>query len=374
MLQQYRRARTEESARKATEMGVVSKPGGCQFFIARRQRFCSNMVSSGSLDTFCHQHSAFNNGIAHNQEKALMPCGDDEIGHASNEPAVRSKRKHNMTRPPKHMLNPFKLREGIAEQPWSEVFSDLSRPLLLDIGCAKGRWIEEMAAENPVKLVKDGKPFNYCGVELYGPLMDIANAQLKSRIEREGCQKNLHYVSGNINNSLQSMKIPNLHTVCIQFPDPWIKKRKRRVVSEKFAMELGMLLPEDGQVYISTDYHELAVDMRSAFLSTGLFESICQPTCDVNFVAGTPPQSPNEDGPTITTNSLYETMPSVVTWKGTRKIPWLKHRPFFLGTERDKVCEQHWRPNWRCLFRRTQVSQSPGFEEPGLSVCSHPKQ
>ncbi len=32
-----------------------------------------------------------------------------------------------------------------------------SRPLLLDVGCAKGRWVEELAAQDAVRLELDGK-------------------------------------------------------------------------------------------------------------------------------------------------------------------------------------------------------------------------
>lgn len=50
-----------------------------------------------------------------------------------------------------------------------------------------------------------------------------------------------------------------------------------------------------------------------------------------------------------------QALPSVVTWLDAGSHPalrWLEDRPFVLGTERDQVCEVHWRPSWRCLLVR----------------------
>ena len=35
------------------------------------------------------------------------------------------------------------------------------------------------------------------------------------------------------------------------------------------------------------------------------------------------------------------------------EMTWLRERPYCTPTERDRVCEQKWRPVWRCLLIKT---------------------
>jgi tRNA (guanine-N7-)-methyltransferase len=161
----------------------------------------------------------------------------------------KGKRKSNMSRCPKHMLNPFKCPGAVPAPDWKSVFTNPCRPLLLDIGCAKGRWVEQLASESTVRLELNGQTFNYCGVELYAPLVEMANANI-NREDHNSRPKNLYFVAANINTSIKSLEFPFLHTVCIQFPDPWIKKRKRRVVTHALVAGLASVLPSGGQVCV----------------------------------------------------------------------------------------------------------------------------
>ena len=56
-----------------------------------------------------------------------------------------------------------------------QVFEEPGLPLLLDIGCAKGRWAERMAGASPAAL--SGGRHNFLGVELFAPLVAAANAR-----------------------------------------------------------------------------------------------------------------------------------------------------------------------------------------------------
>jgi len=51
-----------------------------------------------------------------------------------------------------------------------------------------------------VRLELGGKTFNYCGVEIYGPIVELANAR---RVGGASAQGNLHYVHANIITSLK---------------------------------------------------------------------------------------------------------------------------------------------------------------------------
>src|SRR5689334_2056865 len=60
------------------------------------------------------------------------------------------------------------------------VFADPEKPLLLDIGCARGRFLLRMAEAEP--------SWNYLGVEIREPLVEEAN-----RLAAEAELTNLHY-------------------------------------------------------------------------------------------------------------------------------------------------------------------------------------
>jgi tRNA (guanine-N7-)-methyltransferase len=137
---------------------------------------------------------------------------------------------------------------------WADVFADCSRPLLLDIGCARGNFVLEMAQQQP--------DWNFLGWEIREPLVEQAN-----RLRDELGLRNLHYLFCNANFSvrelLESLPPDRLQTVTIQFPDPWFKKRhqKRRVVQPELVEALADFLPIGGEVFAQSDVADVAMDM-----------------------------------------------------------------------------------------------------------------
>ena len=65
------------------------------------------------------------------------------------------------------------------------VFADPAKALLLDIGCARGRFLLRMAEAEPA--------WNYLGVEIREPLVEEAN-----RLAAEAGLSNLHYAFCNV--------------------------------------------------------------------------------------------------------------------------------------------------------------------------------
>jgi tRNA (guanine-N7-)-methyltransferase len=137
---------------------------------------------------------------------------------------------------------------------WHEVFADADRPLLLDIGCAKGEFPLAMAHAQP--------DWNFLGIEIREPLVHQANEWVK----QQGLT-NLHFLFGNANNTLQPLlaSLPTgiLQQVTIQFPDPWFKRRhnKRRVVQPGRVAELAQYLAPDRTVFVQSDVLEVAEEM-----------------------------------------------------------------------------------------------------------------
>ena len=142
----------------------------------------------------------------------------------------------------------------------NEIFARPALPLLLDIGCARGRFILRMARVEP--------EWNFLGVEIREPLVDEAN-----RIAAEEELTNLHYSFCNAMLWLEKLlaDIPDgvLQTVTIQFPDPWFKKKhaKRRMVNRELVDTVVDKLALGGRIFVQTDIEFLAEEMFALFRS-----------------------------------------------------------------------------------------------------------
>jgi tRNA (guanine-N7-)-methyltransferase len=147
------------------------------------------------------------------------------------------------------------------------IFAEPDRPLLLDIGCARGRFLLRMSNAEP--------SWNYLGVEIRHPLVDEAN-----RIAGEEGRTNLHYEFCNAMLWLGRLikDIPNgiLQAVTIQFPDPWFKKKhaKRRMVNEEMVDTIAAHLAPFGRVFVQTDIEFLAGEMFELFRNDSRFTEI----------------------------------------------------------------------------------------------------
>jgi tRNA (guanine-N7-)-methyltransferase len=152
------------------------------------------------------------------------------------------------------------------------VFADPDRPLLLDIGSARGRFLLRMAEAEP--------HWNYLGVEIRQPLVDEAN-----RIAADEGLVNLHYAFCNAMLWLERLigDLPPgiLKAVTIQFPDPWFKKKhaKRRMVNEEMVDTIARHLAPEGRVFVQTDIEFLAGEMFELFREDKRFSEV---TIDAN--------------------------------------------------------------------------------------------
>jgi len=139
-----------------------------------------------------------------------------------------------------------------------QVFADPTKPLLLDIGCARGRFILRMAEAQP--------EWNYLGVEIRHQLVDEAN-----EIAAEKGLTNLHYAFCNamlwLERLISDIPVGVLQTVTIQFPDPWFKKKhaKRRMVNRELVETVVGKLATGGRIFVQSDIEFLAEEMIELF-------------------------------------------------------------------------------------------------------------
>ncbi|HMT07804.1 MAG TPA: tRNA (guanosine(46)-N7)-methyltransferase TrmB [Pyrinomonadaceae bacterium] len=184
------------------------------------------------------------------------------------------------------------------------LFEDPTRPLLLDIGCARGRFLLKMAEALP--------EWNYLGVEIREPLVDEAN-----RLAREAELTNLHYVFCNAMLFIDMLiaDIPDgvLQQVTIQFPDPWFKRKhsKRRMVNEEMVKAIFDKLAPDGRVFVQTDIEFLADEMFELFRGeTRAFEI---PTVTNPFPIRTEREKAVEDKELPVYRAVFKVQPSAIS-------------------------------------------------------------
>tara|TARA_B100001027_G_scaffold188350_1_gene141404 strand:+ start:137 stop:766 length:630 start_codon:yes stop_codon:yes gene_type:complete len=148
-----------------------------------------------------------------------------------------------------------------------EIFGDSKLNLHLDIGCAGGEFLFDLALVN--------NSWNYLGIEIRERL--VKTAKLKVR-EREF--KNLYFVFGNANNILKNVHgkfiLENVKSISFNFPDPWFKKKhyKRRVIQPDFINVLSNSLQKGSLIFIKTDVKDLFDYIDCTILSNFNFKNI----------------------------------------------------------------------------------------------------
>lgn len=181
--------------------------------------------------------------------------------------------KGDMPRNPKtrvrQHLNPLAARwRGpiVVDASWYEnTYTDAKLPLLVDVGCGRGRFAEKTAQLN------EGR--NVLAMEIREPLVDEARDRaVKRNINNVG------YLACNANVSLgavlEAAPCGALTEITVQFSDPWFKKRheKRRMVDRPLVAVIHNALraadaarPARRTVFVQTDVFALAERMRSLF-------------------------------------------------------------------------------------------------------------
>ena len=148
-----------------------------------------------------------------------------------------------------------------------EMFSDSKLNCHLDIGCASGQFLFDLALVNT--------SWNYLGIEIRERLVKTA----KLRVQEKEI-KNLYFLFGNANNILSDVQskfiIKNVKSISFNFPDPWFKKKhfKRRVIQPDFINHLSNSLQVGSLIFIKTDVKELFDYMNFTILNNLNFKTI----------------------------------------------------------------------------------------------------
>ena len=136
-------------------------------------------------------------------------------------------------------------------------------PLTLEIGSGTGEQIVAAAAANPDR--------DYLALEVWVPGI----AKLISKAVDAGID-NIRVLEADVAQALPIM----LGDACLDevwtfFPDPWRKARhrKRRLVSDEFALQVARVLRDEGVWRLATDWDDYAWQMRDVIEGCPLFEN-----------------------------------------------------------------------------------------------------
>ena len=150
---------------------------------------------------------------------------------------------------------------------FNEMFDDSKFNLHLDIGCAAGEYLFDLALVNT--------NWNYLGIEIRERLVKTAKLKV---LEKD--IKNLYFIFGNANNILKDPQnkfiIKNVRSISFNFPDPWFKKRhyKRRIIQPDFINTLSKSLKRGSLIFIKTDVKDLFEYMDCKISSNLNFKKI----------------------------------------------------------------------------------------------------
>lgn len=138
-----------------------------------------------------------------------------------------------------------------------------SAPLTVEIGSGTGEQIVAAAAAHPDR--------DYLALEVWVPGI----AKLVSKAV-EACVDNIRVLEADVAQALPIM----LGDACLDevwtfFPDPWRKARhrKRRLVSDAFALQVARVLRDGGVWRLATDWDDYAWQMRDVIEACPLFEN-----------------------------------------------------------------------------------------------------
>ena len=123
---------------------------------------------------------------------------------------------------------------------WAIDFFKNVNPVILELGCGKGEYTVELAEKNPHQ--------NYIGVDIKGARMHVG---AKQAIEKK--LKNVAFLRTNIEIINHFFGEDEVTQIWLTFPDPQMKKTRKRLTSTFFMSLYKQFLKKEGIVHLKTD-------------------------------------------------------------------------------------------------------------------------
>lgn len=129
---------------------------------------------------------------------------------------------------------------------WRSVFGN-DRPIHIEIGMGKGRFIMDMAKAHP--------DINYIGIEKYSSVL----LRAIQKMEQKEALPNIRFVRMDAETITEVFREKEVERIYLNFSDPWPKDRhaKRRLPSKEFLARYDKILTKEGHLEFKTDNKDL---------------------------------------------------------------------------------------------------------------------
>lgn len=142
---------------------------------------------------------------------------------------------------------------------FKSIFENKDGEVHIEIGCGKGKFISELAEQNP--------QINYIAIEKNLDVLVLAMEKVKAK-----GLKNVKFVPGDANFLNDAEPKEKCDRIYINFCDPWKKtyQAKRRLTHERFLTVYSKILKSGGEVHFKTDNKNLFEFSLNSFSDYGL--------------------------------------------------------------------------------------------------------
>jgi tRNA (guanine-N7-)-methyltransferase len=145
---------------------------------------------------------------------------------------------------------------------WARDFFRNENPVVLELGCGKGEYTVELAEKFPGK--------NFIGVDIKGArLWKGAKIALQKKL------KNVAFLRTNIEIVTQFFGENEVEEIWLTFPDPQMKKTRKRLTSTTFLNKYKSFLEKEGIIHLKTDSN-FQYNYTSALVHKNDFEILAE--------------------------------------------------------------------------------------------------
>lgn len=123
---------------------------------------------------------------------------------------------------------------------WNISFFENNHPIVLELGCGKGEYSLALAEKFPER--------NYIGVDIKGDRM-FTGAREALKMNR----RNVAFLRTHIENLHYFFATDEVDEIWLTFPDPQMKKVKKRLTSTFFLRQYIRMLKDTGIIHLKTD-------------------------------------------------------------------------------------------------------------------------
>lgn len=141
------------------------------------------------------------------------------------------------------LVNPFVIQSPESHQgAWKREIFGNSRPLYVEIGCGKGRFLCEMAEKNP--------GISFIGIEKFSSVL-LRALQKRAAMDTD----NLYFLRFDAEGLTEIFGTGEVDRIYLNFSDPWPKDRhwKRRLTSTEYLRRYDAVLAPEGTIEFKTD-------------------------------------------------------------------------------------------------------------------------